>query len=117
MTPFTWIYLGLLLAGLAGSVFWLKGGGLTFCDAFIRSGRVVAVWHLRVLLIVSAGALIGAILFPLAGVLLGMDYTLAEMALNGIKDGGFYGLIWAPGAAFIWGVVEAHHNTSQNGRK
>ena len=66
---------------------------------------VALVWVVRWLLltigICLAGALVGAILFPVAGHLLAMDLGTREMVTNGIFDGGFLALIWAPGISFV----------------
>lgn len=67
----------------------------------------IGIWHGWVALIVAVGALIGAVLFPLIGSLAGMDYTVAAMLRRGVFDGGFYALIWAPGAAFVICVVQS----------
>ena len=117
MTPFAWTYLGLLLAGLLGATVWFRCHGLPPARALGRPARVIAIWHGRVLLIVLCGALLGSVLFPVAGLLLRMELTVAEMILNGVKDGGFYALIWAPGVAFIWGVTEAHRKAARSGEK
>ena len=65
-------------------------------------------WLLLVLGICSAGALVGAVLYPVAGTLLGMDLPPARMLVNGLKDGGFYALIWAPGLALVICIMRAH---------
>lgn len=58
--------------------------------------------------IVLAGALLGAILFFSVGKLFGMDYSTNELLQNGLFDGGFYALIWAPGLSFVALVMRAH---------
>jgi amino acid transporter len=58
-------------------------------------------WLLLVVAIVAAGAVAGALLYPLFGTLLGMDLSVREMFLNGVLDGGFYAMIWAPGVSFV----------------
>jgi hypothetical protein len=58
-------------------------------------------WLFMVLAICLAGALAGGLLFPLFGHLLGMDLGTGEMIRNGIHDGAFLALIWAPGISFV----------------
>jgi hypothetical protein len=66
----------------------------------------------RFLLITSvitlAGALAGAALFVSIGTLIDMDLSTAELLRNGLFDGGFLALIWAPGAAIVLLFVHAH---------
>ncbi len=54
-----------------------------------------------VLGIVALGALLGAIIFPLAGRLGGSHKTTAELVLFGAKTLGFYFFVWAPGIALV----------------
>lgn len=37
-----------------------------------------------------------------------MDLPPARMLVNGLKDGGFYALIWAPGLALVICIMRAH---------
>ena len=57
---------------------------------------------------IALGALLGALLFPLAGLLLGMDLTISQMIVNGARDGGFYFCMWGPGLAFLYTVMQVH---------
>ena len=72
------------------------------------AGWAIILWNFRVLLIVSGGALLGAVLFYLVGTVFRLDYAWEALLVNGIKDGGFYALIWAPGVSFIWCVIEGY---------
>ena len=68
---------------------------------------------LILLVIVSAGAVAGSILYPVGGLLLGMDLSLREMLRYGMADGAFYALIWAPGISIVLciiGIVEKRRN-------
>jgi len=69
-------------------------------------------------LMTLAGGLLGSVLFPVVGSLLGMDLTLPEMAGNGFRDGAFYAFIWAPGASFVAVVMAVHEKrkSAQAGR-
>ena len=75
----------------------------------ILSGlRWFSWWLFMVVGICLQGGLSGALLFPLVGSLLGVDYSLAEMSISGLKDGAFLALIWAPGTAFVVCLMRAH---------
>ena len=58
--------------------------------------------------ITLAGALVGALLFIVVGTLFGMDLTPAQLIRNGLFDGGFFALIWAPGISFVTLIIQAH---------
>jgi len=58
--------------------------------------------------IVAAGALLGALLFPLAGLCFRTGLTPAQLVRNGARIGGFYCLLWAPGTAVVLGVMRAY---------
>jgi hypothetical protein len=77
---------------------WLPSGWLGWC----------AVWSLLVVAIVAAGAIAGSVLYPLVGTLLQMELSVREMFINGVFDGGFYALIWAPGVSFVACIMGAH---------
>ena len=80
--------------------------------------RWFSLWLLIVAGMCLQGALVGGVLFPLAGSLLGMDLGLREMVLNGIKDGAFLALIWAPGTGIIVCFMRSHYaggNSAING--
>jgi MFS family permease len=68
----------------------------------------IALWLLLVAAIVAGGGIAGALLFPLAGSLIGMSLTPLQMAANGLRDGAFYALIWAPGVALVATIMLAH---------
>jgi riboflavin biosynthesis pyrimidine reductase len=61
-----------------------------------------------VAVLIAAGALLGTILFPVFGPLLGATATPGALALAGAKFGSFYCLIWAPGIAIVATVMYAH---------
>lgn len=71
--------------------------------AWAWSGR----WHALVGGITATGALVGGMVFPLVGGLAGLDYRFREMIWNGVTDGGFYALIWAPGISLVACVMWA----------
>lgn len=52
-------------------------------------------------LITTAGALAGAILFPLVGGLGGAEKTMGELAWIGVKSVGMIAFVWAPGTAIV----------------
>lgn len=51
--------------------------------------------------LVLIGGILGALLFPFIGTLIGYDATLATMAKNGARDGAFWFFVWAPGISFV----------------
>ena len=51
--------------------------------------------------IVALGALLGAIIFPLVGRLIGSHKTTAELVVFGARTLGFYFFVWAPGIALV----------------
>ena len=77
----------------------------------------IVLWLGLVLLICLGGALAGALLFPVGGWLLGMDLTAAEMLRNGVMDGGFLALIWAPGVSFVVCLMQANRRHQPAGDK
>ncbi|MEX0324868.1 MAG: hypothetical protein AB3N33_02140 [Puniceicoccaceae bacterium] len=79
--------------------------------------KSILVWGLRwlglVALICLAGGFLGAVLFPIAGHLLGMDLATRDMVRNGVFDGGFFALIWAPGLSLVICIMWAHAQLSR----
>lgn len=51
--------------------------------------------------LVAGGALVGATVFPLFGLIFETGRSPTELAFNGVKILGFYGFIWAPGVALV----------------
>jgi hypothetical protein len=66
------------------------------------------LWLLLVGALVATGGLLGACLFPLIGSAIGMDLGIADMVRNGLFDGAFYALIWAPGLSLVACIMAAH---------
>ena len=73
-----------------------------------RSWKWVAWWHLLVFGLILAGGFVGSLLFLLVGTLPRLDYTASEMAFNGLRDGAFFALIWAPGISLVACVMQAY---------
>ena len=65
--------------------------------SIIWAGR----WLALLVGICAFGAIVGGILFPAFGHLLQMDLGTREMVIDGLLDGGFLALIWAPGISFV----------------
>jgi hypothetical protein len=74
----------------------------------VRCWRWIGRWHLLVGAITTGGAVAGCLLFVVIGSLAQLDYSLAELARNGLSDGGFYALIWAPGISLVICVMQAY---------
>ena len=91
------------------------GAAFFLCREFGRSPRAalrsVFSWELRWLgwlgAAVTAGGVVGTVLFALAWLVLPLDRGLGGMLAQGARDGAFYVFIWAPGGAFIICVIEA----------
>lgn len=58
-------------------------------------------FHFVVLQICALGGLLGAIVFPVVGTLAGAHKSVSELIVLGTKTGGFFFLVWAPGAALV----------------
>ncbi len=58
--------------------------------------------------IVAAGAVLGAALFLLAGLCFHTGHTAAQLVQHGVRTGGFYFLLWAPGIAVVLCVMRAY---------
>ncbi|MCU0792937.1 MAG: hypothetical protein MUE42_08835 [Opitutaceae bacterium] len=61
----------------------------------------VAGFAITVLGLCALGALLGAIAFPLVGELGGAPKTRDELIVLGTRTGGFFFMVWAPGAALV----------------
>jgi len=70
------------------------------------SARCVG-FHFVVLQICALGALLGAIVFPLAGGLGGTHKTRDELIVLGVRTGGFFFMVWAPGVALVRMFIRA----------
>jgi len=58
--------------------------------------------------ITAPGAVFGAFVFMLFGLLTGAKFTMVELARNGAQTFGFYFLLWAPGIAIVLCVKRAY---------
>jgi hypothetical protein len=69
-------------------------------------------WSLYFLLwtigLIAVGTVAGTLLFPLVGTLIGAQFTLGELAINGAKMLGFYFMLWAPGLALVMTIKRAY---------
>ena len=61
----------------------------------------VGGFFFTVLGLCALGALLGAIFFPLVGSLGGAPKTREELVVLGARTGGFFFMVWAPGAALV----------------
>ncbi len=69
-----------------------------------------------VALIGTAGAVLGATLFPLAGWLFHLGRPAGRLALEGASMAGFFFLIWAPGTAIVLCVMRAYRRRHPEAR-
>lgn len=80
----------------------------------------IGIGLLIVLAMVTAGGLLGGLLYPLVGTLIGKDLTVLRMVRLGFMDGAFYALIWAPGMSIVLciaGAYEKKRDLSAGGGK
>jgi hypothetical protein len=56
----------------------------------------------------GAGALVGAISFPLLGLVFDWKFTSVQLAINGARNLGFLLFVWAVPIAAIACVIRAH---------
>jgi len=77
--------------------------------------RWIAIWLALTVGFVVSGGILGSILFPIVGLLAGMEYPVMEMLRNGAFDGAFLALIWAPGGSFVICLMLAKKRKSESG--
>lgn len=58
--------------------------------------------------LVTIGAVLGMIFFPLGGLVVGARRTSLELLVRGARFGSFYFLIWAPAIAIAACVMRAY---------
>jgi hypothetical protein len=58
--------------------------------------------------IVAAGTLLGAVVFPFAGLLFPTGHGFWQLVETGAGTGAFYFFIWAPGTAIVLCVRRAY---------
>ncbi len=58
--------------------------------------------------ITLTGAVFGAVVFPLFGLVFNTGYTPAQLVMNGVKIMGFFFGIWAPGTALVLTVKKVY---------
>ncbi len=64
-----------------------------------------SIWVAGIILL---GAVIGALVFPVGGMILESPKTLAQLAWKGVRFMSFYFMIWAPGIALVATVARAY---------
>jgi hypothetical protein len=67
--------------------------------------------------LVLLGSVLGAILFPLGGLLLNAERSSAALMARGAHFGSFYFLIWAPGVALCAAVMRAYRRRHPDAEK
>lgn len=83
----------------------------------IKLFKIIAYWislfTVYSAAIITTAAILGGILYPLTGILLGFDYSLYLMAQNGVADLSHLALIWAPGIAIVLCFIKAHRQKQE----
>lgn len=65
---------------------------------------VVFLWVTA--LITFVGSILGAAVWPLAGLVFGSRHEPGELALTGLRTFGFYFFIWAPGTGIVVATIK-----------
>lgn len=73
-----------------------------------RFFRLFRFFWLIVFAWIALGAVIGAVLFPLLGPLLGHRGSAMELLRHGLRFGSFYFMIWAPGLSLVLTVMKGY---------
>ncbi len=73
-----------------------------------------SAWILGLVLV---GTLLGAILFPLGGLLLHAERSSLALMIRGARFGSFYFLIWAPAIALAASVMRAYRRKYPDAEK
>lgn len=61
------------------------------------------------------GGVIGSVVFPVVGLLIGYDESLLTMGWNGLRDGAFYVAIWGFGIALVLVYRHIYHRIKARG--
>jgi hypothetical protein len=69
----------------------------------VRQFVVVVAWVTA--LITATGAILGAAIWPLVGMLAGTATRPDALVLTGAKTLGFYFFLWAPGTGFVVALI------------
>jgi hypothetical protein len=67
--------------------------------------------------LVIVGTILGAILFPLGGLLLDAERSSLTLLVRGARFGSFYFLIWAPAIALSASVMRAYRRKNPDAEK
>lgn len=80
--------------------------------------KVSSVWlglfFFTIVSIVLPAALLGALLFPLAGWVFGLEREWTELAIQGAHDLGFLAFLWAPSIALVRVLLRKSKQNKQN---
>jgi hypothetical protein len=80
--------------------------GILFYVAYVTAWTAV---------IVVAGALVGAVSFPLVGAFAGLPRSAAGLALSGARQLAFLAFVWAPGIAIVMAFHHAWRSRQSSG--
>ena len=61
-----------------------------------------------IILICLAGAVAGAVIYPLVGLIFSLQTSSGALALRGMREFSFLAMIWAPGLALVLCVRRAY---------
>jgi len=64
-------------------------------------------------IITAGGAVVGAVVFPIVGLLAKVEMTVAAMVWSGARQLGFLTFIWSVGIAIVMAFQHAHRRRAQ----
>ena len=73
--------------------------------SFWKHAGFFLVWTIG---ITAAGAVVGAVAYPVGGLLFGLDATPGQLAVKGLRELAFLAFIWAPGTALVLTIHRAY---------
>jgi hypothetical protein len=68
------------------------------------------VWTLG---IIALGAALGSVIFPVVGLIAGIEKPAGDLALTGARTLGFYFMVWAPGIGLVLTVKNEYERRRQ----
>lgn len=79
----------------------------------IKWGALFILW---IAIITLAGAVIGAVAYPIFGPLFGFEESVLYLACEGAKDIGYLSLIWAPASSLVICLQKWHRQRSKDSK-
>jgi hypothetical protein len=90
---------------------------MTRCWRALQDSHWAVYFAAWILGLVLLGTVLGAIFFPLGGLLLHAERSPATLLIRGARFGSFYFLIWAPAIALAASVMRAYRRKYPDAEK